>query len=93
MERGVNSIRDSFDPTVTPYLRGDENNFYLSSKLADVEGIEMGFLNGREDPEILVQDQPTVGNVFVYDTIRYKVRHEYGGAVTDFRAFAGGIVS
>lgn len=93
LERASNTIRDSFDPIVSPYLRGDENNYYLAAKPADVEGIEVGFLNGKEEPEILVQDQPTVGNVFVYDTIRYKVRHEYGGAVTDFRAFAAGIVA
>ncbi len=92
-ENGVNTIRDSFDPIVSPYLRGDENNYYLSAQKNDVEGIEIGFLNGREEPEILIQDQPTVGNVFVYDTIRYKVRHEYGGAVTDYRAFAGAIVA
>ena len=92
-ENGMNTIRDSFDVQVSPYLRGDENNYYLSAALSDVEGIEVGFLNGQEDPELLVQDQPTQGNVFVYDTIRYKVRHEYGGAVVDFRAFAGAIVS
>lgn len=93
-ERAVNTLRDSFEVTdATVYLRGDENNYYLSAQPGDVEGIEIGFLNGREDPEILVQDQPTVGNVFIYDTIRYKVRHEYGGAVVDFRAFAGAIVS
>ncbi len=92
-ERAVNALRESFEPEVSPYLRGDENNYYLSANPSDVEGIEIGFLNGREDPEILVQDQPTVGNVFVYDTIRYKVRHEYGGAVVDFRAFAGSIVA
>ena len=92
-EQGVNTIRDSFDPIVSPYLRGDENNYYLSAKPSDVEGIEIGFLGGRQDPEILVQDQPTVGNVFVYDTIRYKVRHEYGGAVVNYRAFAGSIVA
>ena len=92
-ERAVNTLRDSFDPIVSPYLRGDENNYYASANPSDVEGLEVGFLNGREDPEILIQDQPTVGNVFVYDTIRYKVRHEYGGAIVDFRAFAGAIVS
>lgn len=92
-EQGVNTIRDSFDPIVSPYLRGDENNYYLSAKPEDVEGIEIGFLGGKQEPEILVQDQPTVGNVFVYDTIRYKVRHEYGGAVVNYRAFAASIVA
>lgn len=92
-ERATNALRDAFDPIVSPYLRGDENNYYLSANPSDIEGIEIGFLNGKEDPEILVQDQPTVGDVFVYDTIRHKIRHEYGGAVVDFRAFAGSIVS
>lgn len=92
-EGGINTLRDQFDVQQSPFLRGDENNYYLSAKPGDVEGIEIGFLNGKEEPEILVQDQPTVGNVFTADTIRYKVRHEYGGAVVDFRAFAGAIVS
>jgi hypothetical protein len=92
-EQEVNTIRDSFEPIVSPFLRGDENNFYLSARPEDVEGIEIGFLQGKEEPEILVQDQPTQGNVFQYDTIRYKVRHEYGGSVVDFRAFAAGIVA
>lgn len=92
-EGGINTLANQFDVQQSPFLRGDENNYYLSAKTSDVEGIEIGFLNGREEPEILVQDQPTQGNVFVYDMIRYKVRHEYGGAVVDFRAFAGSIVA
>ncbi len=92
-EGGINTLKGQFDVQQSPFLRGDENNYYLSAKPSDVEGIEIGFLNGREEPEILVQDQPTQGNVFVYDTIRYKVRHEYGGAVVDYRAFAGAIVA
>ncbi|MCK5607340.1 hypothetical protein KAR91_35985, partial [Candidatus Pacearchaeota archaeon] len=92
-EGADNTIRDLFTPQVSPYLRGDENNYYLSAQPSDVEGIEIGFLNGREEPELFLQDQPTVGNVFVYDQIRYKLRHEYGGAVVDFRPFAASIVS
>lgn len=92
-EQEINTIRDSFEPIVSPFLRGDENNYYLSARLEDIEGIEVGFLDGREEPEIFVQDQPTVGNTFTYDQINYKLRHEYGGAVVNFRAFAGAIVS
>ena len=92
-EGGINTLRDQFEVQQSPFLRGDENNYYISAKTSDVEGVEIGFLNGKEEPEILVQDQPTVGNVFTHDTIRYKVRHEYGGAVVDFRAFAGSIVT
>jgi len=92
-EGGTNTLRDMFEAQTSPYLRGNENNYYLSAQVNDLPGIEVGFLNGREEPELLVQDQPTQGNVFVYDQIRYKVRHEYGGAVTDFRAFAASIVA
>jgi len=92
-EGGINTLAGQFDVQQSPFLRGDENNYYLTAKTSDIEGIEIGFLNGKEEPEILVQDQPTAGNVFLYDTIRYKVRHEYGGAVVDFRAFAGAIVA
>lgn len=92
-ENAVNTLKGACKITVSPYLGGDENNYYISYGKAEVELIEIGFLNGKQTPEILVQDQPTVGNVFVYDTLRYKVRHEYGGAVPDYRAFAAGIVA
>ena len=92
-ENGVNTLKGACKVMVSPYLRGDENNYYLSAGKNEIDLIEIGFLNGKAAPEILVQDQPTVGNVFVYDTLRYKVRHEYGGSVPDFRAFAAGIVS
>lgn len=92
-ENPVNTLKGMAKIMVSPYLRGDENNYYLSAGKAEIDLIEVGFLGGKEKPEILVQDQPTVGNVFVYDTIRYKVRHEYGGVVPDYKAFAAGIVS
>ena len=92
-ENGVNTLKGACKVMVSPYLRGDENNYFLSAGKTEIDLIELGFLNGKVAPEILIQDQPTVGNVFVYDTIRYKVRHEYGGSVPDFRAFAAGIVS
>lgn len=43
--------------------------------------IEIGFLDGREDPELFVQDMPNVGSMFSNDKLTYKIRHIYGGAV------------
>ena len=91
-ENGVNTLKGFGDVFASQYLQGDVNNYYLSAK-SGVDLIEVGFLNGKVTPELIVQDQPTVGNVFLYDTIRYKVRHEYGGVLPDYRAFAAGIVS
>ena len=95
-ENAVNILKDQFaigGGGACQYLQGDENNYYLTAPTSDVEFIELGFLNGKQEPEILLQDNPTVGNVFVYDTLRYKVRHEYGGAVVDYRGAAAGIVA
>ena len=43
--------------------------------------LEIGFLDGREDPELFVQDQPNGGSMFSNDKLTYKIRHIYGGTV------------
>lgn len=43
--------------------------------------LEIGFLDGQEEPELFVQDSPNVGSLFTNDTITYKIRHIYGGSV------------
>lgn len=70
----------------------DANNWFLSASPMDVPTIEIGFLNGREEPELFVQDEPTNGSMFSNDKITYKVRHIYGGAVLDYRGLQGNIV-
>lgn len=57
---------------------------------AEVATFVIGFLNGREDPELFVQDQPNVGSNFTADKVTYKVRHIYGGVVEDHRSFYQG---
>jgi hypothetical protein len=71
----------------------DATNWYLVADPADSPTIEVGFFNGQEEPELLIQDQPTNGNVFAADKITYKIRHIYGGTVVDHRAFQGNIVA
>ena len=67
----------------------DTDDWYLSSDPGDVQGMEIGFLDGKEDPEIFVQDNPNMGSLFSHDIITYKIRHVYGKVITDFRAFYG----
>ncbi len=55
--------------------------------------IEVGFLNGREEPELFVQDTPNVGSLFSNDQVIYKIRHIYSGAVMDFRGFYKAVVA
>lgn len=52
--------------------------------------LELGFYQGKEDPELFVQTDPTVGSVFSSDKITWKIRHIYGGTVLDFRPFQRG---
>ena len=82
-------------PIIVPsqYFQGLQQSFILQSSPRDIESVEIAFLNNRQDPEILVQDNPTTGYVFTGDVTTYKARHEYAGAVVDFRGLSGNISS
>ena len=75
------------------FLRSDTNNYYGLASPAEFESLRIDFYDGEEEPQILVQDQPTVATVFTNDRIAYRIRQTYGGAVTDFRGLQAGIVA
>lgn len=58
-----------------------------------VPTIEIGFFNGRREPELFVQDAANVGSVFNADKITYKIRHIWGIAVLDYRGFYKHVVA
>lgn len=70
----------------------DTNNYWVTASVDQAPMIEIGFVGGREEPELFLQDQPNVGSMFSHDQLTYKIRHEYGGGVMDYRGFAAGIV-
>ena len=80
-------IENPFHPTT------DLNDWFLIGDPARSNTFVIGWLNGRQEPEILIQDQPTVGSVFSADKITYKIRTSFEVEVLDFRAFYGGIVA
>jgi len=94
-----------FDPTAADYTRTlqmetisvpfwtDANNWFLMADPMDIPSIEIGFLDGKEDPELFVQDAPNVGSMFSNDKLTYKLRHIYGGTNTDYRGADGNIVA
>jgi len=71
----------------------DANDWALAADPMDIPGIEIGFLDGQEEPEIFVQDSPTNGSMFNNDSLTWKIRHIYGGTVVDFRAFDKSVVA
>lgn len=43
------------------------------------ETLILGFVQGREEPEVITQDDPTVGSMFTNDQMTFKARFEFGG--------------
>jgi hypothetical protein len=79
-----NPLRGKVNPVVLSLLTDtDDWGMILPPAVADV--VEMGYLNGREEPEMFVADSPQSEQIFMADKVRYKIRHEYAGAVIDFR--------
>jgi phage major head subunit gpT-like protein len=64
----------------------DANDWYMTADPADLPLIEIGFLGGREEPELFMQDDPAQGTPFSSDEVTWKIRHIYSGAVIDHRA-------
>ena len=71
----------------------DPNDWVTVADPADIPGVEVGFLDGKEEPELFVQDSPTSGSMFSADKLTYKVRHIYGGAVCDYRCATKAVVA
>ena len=76
---------------VTPYNGGDADAWWLLADPAMYDTIEVGFLDGKRDPELFVQNSETVGSMFDADKVTWKLRHIYGAALLDFRTFYAGI--
>jgi hypothetical protein len=62
----------------------DPNDWGLLMPPDVADMVEMGYLNGRQEPEMFVADAPQAEQVFVADKIRHKIRHEYAGAVIEY---------
>lgn len=78
-------------PIVVRHLT-DDNNWYLGAAAGEAEFVEVGFLNGNEEPELFTQDDPRQGYAFTNDGTKFKIRDEYAGAVLDHRPIVGSIV-
>lgn len=91
VERNINTLKNVAKLMEVSSLT-DANDWYLIADKTWLDLFEIGFIDGKEEPEILIQDQPNVGTMFTRDRMTYKVRHEYGGAPVDFRGFYKAVV-
>lgn len=70
----------------------DTNDWALAADPNDIPTIEVGFMDGNQEPELFVQDVPNVGSMFSHDKLTYKMRHIYGGTVVEFRGMDKSVV-
>jgi hypothetical protein len=64
--------------------------WYIHADPSQITSIELGFLYGREDPELFAQTAETAGMVFTNDVMNHKIRHDYGGDWLDYRGAVRG---
>lgn len=79
------NLHQGLEPIVVDIF-DDANDWFLVADPSMFDTIEVGFYQGRQDPEMFVQDAPTIGDVFNADKITYKIRHIYSGAPLDHRS-------
>lgn len=76
---------DRNDRIVVCPFSTDANDWGVIRDVEDVPIVEMSYLDGREDPEFILEEGPTEEHVFTADKIGYKIRHEYGGTLAGYR--------
>ena len=80
-------------PTIVPiWCATDGDNWYQLADKEDMPFAEVSFLDGNEEPEILVQDSPNAGSMFSHDRLTYRVRHIWAATCLNWRAAIGHIV-
>ena len=80
------------EPIVVPEWT-DATDWVAVADPKNVPTIEVGFLNGKEEPELFIQDMPNVGSMFDADQVKYKIRHIWGLVLLDYRPFYKHVVS
>jgi hypothetical protein len=86
-------VQSQHPTVVSVWYWTDPKSWVVSAAQNELPCFELGFLDGQEEPELFVQDNPTVGSLFNNDTITYKIRHIYGGTITDFRGLYKAVVA
>lgn len=83
------NLHRNMEPIVVDYFT-DANDWFTVADPNLCPTIEMGFYQGRQEPELFTQSDSNVGSAFNSDTITHKIRHIYKGAVIEYRGFQRG---
>lgn len=95
-----NPLKGRLKVVVDPFLTLFPSRWYIFADPSQAHAIEVGFLNGKQEPDVLVKKadaQYLAGGAgdddfgFAYDDIEYKVRHDWGVKGAFYQAaFKGG---
>jgi hypothetical protein len=102
-DRKVNSSEDSTlsnfykDYGLTSYIvlenmSAAADNWWLCADPDLWETFVLGFVLGREEPEVITQDDPTVGSMFTNDQMTWKARYEFGGTALRHESWDRGYI-
>jgi len=86
----INPMLGYLMPIVSPQL-SSATQWFLIGDPREIDTIEVGFVGGQVNPALFIQDSPLLGLNFTQDSVSYKIRHEYGAAVVDYRGLYRGI--
>lgn len=86
----INPMLGYVQPIVSPQLTST-TQWFLVGDPREVDTIEVGFVGGMVNPSLFLLDSPLLGTNFIQDAVSFKVRHEYGACVTDYRGIYRGI--
>ena len=85
----INPMLGYVTPIVAPQISSG-TQWYMVGDPREIDTVEIGFVGGQVNPALFIQDQPLFGLNFTQDAITYKIRHEYGGCVVDYRGLYRG---
>jgi hypothetical protein len=83
------NLHQGLQHIVVDYLT-DANDWFLIADPNMCPTIEIGFYQGRQEPELFTQADATVGSMFNADKLTMKIRHIYSGAVVEYRGMQRG---
>ena len=75
------------DGLIINELLSSSTRWWVGCYPNEAPGIEIGYLDGIEEPQLFIASDPTVGLRLTNDQIVYKSKFVFGGKPVDFRPF------
>lgn len=90
-----NSMFGYFQPAgllENPFMT-DATDWMMFADPNEVEIVELAFLNGQQEPQMQIADNPAVGQMFVGGRLQYRITHDYEAEPVDYRGAYKAVVA